>query len=185
MGKSVWSKIFRADVAKSVRFDERFCNGEDANYVIRILTQGIKTGVVGYNLYYYYTREDSFVTSEFTKSKFSITLSFDDLCEHLKSSEYAFLKAYCLQYLFQTIFYNRTNSIGTPAQKYVLKESKRIGKKWIDDFKNNENIDPNIRKLFVLFFRSRRLYELARMAKDPTMIIFYIKRPFQRFRRKD
>ena len=117
-------------------------------------------------------------------SKFSITLSFDDLCEHLKDSEHNFLKAYCLQYLFQSIFYNRTNSIGTSAQKYVLRESKRIGEKWLDDFKNNNDIDANIKKLFVPFFKSRHLYEIARMVKDPTMFVFYVKRPFKRFKKK-
>lgn len=78
LGKSVWSKIFKADVAKSVKFTEQFSNGEDANYMIRILTQDVKVGVVNCNLYYYYTRHDSCVTSEFSKNKFSITLSFDD-----------------------------------------------------------------------------------------------------------
>ena len=185
LGKSVWSKIFKKEVAQSVCFVEKFSNGEDANYIIKILSQGSKIGVIDNRLYYYYHRENSYVTSEFTESKFSITLSFDDLCEFLKNSDYKFLKAYCLQYLFQTIFYNRTNSIGTQAQKYVLKESKRIGEKWIVDFKNNEDIDGNIRKMFVLFFKSRRVYELARMVKDPTMLIFYITRPFKRFRRKD
>lgn len=185
IGKSSCAKLFKRNVALNARFPIGIANGEDANFIIRLLDTGIKTCIADVVLYYYYTRENSSVTSEFTESKFSITLSFDDLCEHLKNSENEFLKAYCLQYLFQTIFYNRTNSIGTPAQKYVLRESKRIGNKWIDDFKNNENIDANIKKLFVPFFKSRQLYELARMVKDPTMLIFYIKRPFKRLRRKD
>lgn len=185
LGKSVWSKIFRNDVAKSVRFKEEFSNGEDANYIVRILANGATIGIVDKNLYYYFQRENSYVTSDFTESKFSITLSFDDLCEFLKDSEYSFLKAYCLQYLYQSIFYNRTSSIGTPAQKYVLRESKRIGEKWLDDFKNNNDIDANIKKLFVPFFRSRHLYEIARMVKDPTMFVFYVKRPFKRFKKKD
>ena len=185
LGKSVWSKIFRNETAKSVHFMEEFCNGEDANYIVKILSQGATVGVVDKNLYYYFTREDSFVTSDFTQEKFTITLSFDDLCEHLKDTEYNVLKAYCLQYLFQTIFYNRTNSIGTPAQKYVMRESKRIGDKWLEDFKNNDDIDAKIKKLFIPFFKSRHLYEFARMVKDPTMIIFYITRLFKRFRRKD
>lgn len=173
LGKSVWSKIFKTDVAKSVRFNENFSNGEDANYMIRILTQGVEVGVVGCNLYYYYTREDSCVTSRFTKSKFSITLSFDDLCEHLKKTDYSFLQAYCLQYLFQTICYNRTLSIGTDAQDYVLSESKRIGNKWLKAFVKNNDIDIKIRILFTIFFKSRPIYELARIIQDPTMKDYY------------
>lgn len=185
IGKSSCAKLFRKEAALKARFPVGIANGEDANYIIRLLADGIKPCIVNQILYYYYTRENSSVTSGFTESKFSITLSFDDLCEFLKDSDCKFLKAYCLQYLFQSIFYNRTNSIGTSVQKYVLKESKRIGEKWIVDFKNNEDIDENIRKMFVLFFKSRRVYELARMVKDPTMLIFYITRPFKRFRRKD
>ncbi len=185
IGKSSCAKLFKKEAALKARFPVGIANGEDANYIIRLLAAGIKSCIADLTLYYYYTRENSSVTSGFTESKFSITVSFDDLCEYLRDSEHRFLKAYCLQYLFQSIFYNRTNSIGTPAQKYVLKESKRIGEKWLDDFKNNEDIDPNIKKLFVPFFRSRHLYELARMVKDPTMMIFYITRPFKRFRRED
>ncbi len=184
IGKSSCAKLFRREDALKARFPVGIANGEDANYIIRLLATGMKTAIVDLTLYYYYTRENSSVTSDFTESKFTITLSFDDLCEFLKDSEYSFLKAYCLQYLYQSIFYNRTNSIGTSAQKYVLRESKRIGEKWLDDFKNNNDIDANIKKLFVPFFRSRHLYELARMVKDPTMFIFYVKRPFKRFKKK-
>ncbi len=173
LGKSVWSKIFRNDVAKSVKFVENFSNGEDANYIVKILCKDANVGVVDKNLYYYFTRENSSVTSEFTQSKFSITLSFDDLCEYLKNSDYKFLKAYCLQYLFQSILYNRTCSIGTPAQEYVLAESKRIGNKWLNDFKKNSDINIVIRIAFVIFFKSRHLYEFVRMIQDPTMKDFY------------
>lgn len=185
IGKSSCAKLFRTDIARKVSFPVGISNGEDANFIIKLLAGGMKTAIVDKVLYYYYTREDSCVTSGFSKNKFSITLSFDDLCEYLKNTEHSFLKAYCLQYLFQSIFYNRTLSVGTDAQKYVLKESKRIGEKWLSDFENNNDIDQNIRKLFKIFFRSRAVYELARMAKDPTMLIFYLKRPFQNFKRKD
>ncbi len=185
IGKSSCAKLFRTEFARKASFPVGITNGEDANYIIRLLSQGMKSAIVDATLYYYYTRENSCVTAEFTESKFSITLSFDDLCEHLKDNGHRFLKAYCLQYLFQSICYNRTSAVGTSAKKYVFAESRRIGEKWLDEFKNNEDIDPNIRKLFTAFFKSRHLYELARFVKDPTMLNFYIKRPFQRFRRKD
>ncbi|MBP3441896.1 MAG: glycosyltransferase family 2 protein [Clostridia bacterium] len=185
IGKSSCAKLFKREDALKARFPVGIANGEDANYIIRLLATGMKTAIVDLTLYYYYTRENSSVTSGFSESKFSITLSFDDLCEFLRDSECSFLRAYCLQYLYQTIFYNRTNSIGTPAQKYVMRESKRIGDKWLEDFKNNDDIDAKIKKLFIPFFKSRHLYEFARMVKDPTMIIFYITRPFKKFRRKD
>lgn len=173
IGKSSCAKLFRKEAALKVRFPVGIANGEDANYIIRLLATGIRTCIVDLTLYYYYSRENSSVTSEFTQSKFSITLSFDDLCEYLKNTEYKFLKAYCLQYLYQSILYNRTCSIGTPAQEYVSAESKRIGNKWLKAFINNSDISIIIRFMFVLFFKSRHLYEFARMIQDPTMKDFY------------
>lgn len=173
IAKSSCAKLIRKDVAFRTRFPVGITNGEDANYIIRLLATDIKTCIVDQTLYYYYSRENSCVKSEFTKSKFSITLSFDDLCEYLKNFDYKFLKAYCLQYLYQSILYNRTGSIGTSAQEYVLTESKRIGNKWLGDFIKNSDINIVIRIAFVMFFKSRHLYELVRMIQDPTMKDFY------------
>lgn len=173
LGKSVWGKIFKVDVAKSVRFIEEYSGGEDTNYFVKILTQGVRIGVVDKKLYYYYCRANSSSNSNFNEKDFSLTLSFDELCEHLKTSEYAFLRAYCLQYLFQAICIHRSLSIGTPAQGYVLAESKRIGNRWLKAFIKNSDINIIIRIMFVLFFKSRHLYEFARMIQDPTMKDFY------------
>ena len=173
IGKSSCAKLFRTEIARKVTFPVGISSGEDANFVIKLLASGIKTAIVDKVLYYYYTRENSCVTSRFTKSKFSITLSFDNLCEYLKDSEYNFLKAYCLQYLFQTICYNRTLSIGTDAQDYVLSECERIGNKWLKAFIKNKDIDIKIRILFTIFFKSRPIYELARIIQDPTMKDYY------------
>lgn len=180
IGKSSCAKLFKREFALKARFPIGISNGEDANYIVHLLEQGMNTSIVDLTLYYYYSRENSCVTSSFNKKKFSITLSFDDLCELLKNSDKSYLKAYCLQYLFQTIFYNRTMAIGTDAEEYVLKESRRIGKKWINSFKKCKDIDIKIRIVFVMFFYSRRFYELARMIQDPTMKDFYKNRKADR-----
>ena len=173
LGKSVWAKIFKADVAKSVCYIEKFSGGEDTNYLIKILTQGARVGIVEEKLYYYYCRENSSSNSSFNEKDFSLSLSFEELCEHLKTSVHNFLRAYCLQYLFQAICIHRSLSIGTSAQKYVLAESKRIGNKWLKEFIKNSDINIVIRIAFVMFFKSRHLYELVRMIQDPTMKDFY------------
>ena len=172
-GKSSCSKLFKSNVAKSIRFIKKYYGGEDVNYIIKILNKGIRIGIVNETLYYYFQRMDSSSNSKFTEKDFSLTLSFDELCEYLKTSEYAFLKTYCLQYLFQAICIHRSRAIGTAAEDYVLSEAKRIGNKWFKAFKKNKDIDIKIRILFVLFYKSRRLYELARMIQDPTMKDYY------------
>ena len=173
MGKAVWGKIIKMSVAKRFGFPLGIANGEDGYYIIMLLDSGIEVRYIDAILYYYLNRENSAVTSLFTIRKFSITYSFDYLCEHLKNSSNAFLKKYCLQYLFQTIFYNRTRAIGTDCEKEVLTESKKIGKKWIGELLRNKEISPIIKIMFTVFFYSRPIYELVRAIKDPTMFDFY------------
>ena len=172
-GKSVWGKIFKAEVAKRSSFPVGISNGEDGYYIIMLLDSGVSVRHIDTVLYYYLNRENSAVTSAFTVNKFSITKSFDILCEKLKDSSNSFLKKYCLQYLFQTIFYNRTRAIGTDCEKYVIENSKSIGKKWMKSFLNNKDISLYVKILFVVFFNSRHIYELARGIQDPTMFDFY------------
>lgn len=173
IGKSSCAKLIKKELACTERFPIGISNGEDGYYIILLLDKNPLVYVLNNQLYYYYTRENSAVTSSFTLTNFSITYSFDDLCDQLKNSKNAFLKKYCLQYLFQTIFYNRTRAIGTENEKYVLEESKRIGKKWLSEFKKNKDISPIIKIVFTVFFYSRHIYELARAVQDPTMLDFY------------
>lgn len=172
-GKSVWGKIIRTDVAHRTRFPEGISNGEDGYYIITLLETGIKIRYIDAVLYYYLNRADSAVTSSFSFKKFSITYSFDILCGKLENSSNNFLIKYCLQYLFQTIFYNRTCSIGTECEEKVKSESKRIGKKWLKPLLKNKDVKLLIKIMFVVFFCSRPIYELARGIQDPTMFDFY------------
>lgn len=173
IGKSVWAKIIRRDFAVKVKFPVGISNGEDGHYIIRLLDKNAKVGLINLKLYYYFTRENSTVTSKFNSRKFSITLSFDDLCEHLKNSENSFLRSYSLQYLYQTIFYNRTMSVGTQDEEYIFSQCKIIGKKWLGVFLKDEGISTKIKLMFLVFLYSRHIYEFARMIKDPTMKDFY------------
>lgn len=182
IGKSVWGKIFRAEVARQSGFPVGISNGEDAYYIITLLDKGIKMRCIGAELYYYLNRPNSTVTSRFTMKRFTMTYSFDMLCEKLENSSNSFLKKYCLQYLFQSIFYNRTQAIGTACEKEVLSESKRIGKKWIKDFQRNNDISLIIKISFTVFFYSRHIYELARAIQDPTMFDFYKSRKKENIR---
>ena len=182
MGKSVWGKIFKTEIARRSRFPVGISNGEDAYYIITLLDKGIAVRCIDAELYYYLNRQNSTVTSRFTMKRFTMTYSFDMLCERLKNSSNSFLKKYCLQYLFQSIFYNRTQAIGTECEKEVLSESKRIGKKWIKDFQRNKDISPIIKISFKVFLFSRHIYELARAIQNPTMIDFYKSRKKENIR---
>lgn len=177
MGKSVWGKIFKTEIARRSRFPVGISNGEDAYYIITLVENGVTLRCIDAGLYYYFNRPNSTVTSRFT-----MTYSFDMLCEKLKDSTNLFLKKYCLQYLFQSIFYNRTQAIGTSCEKEVISESKRIGKKWLKDFQRNKDISPIIKISFTVFFYSRHIYELARAIQDPTMIDFYKSRKKENIR---
>ncbi len=172
-GKSACAKIYKTDIARLEKFPIGITNGEDGYYFVLILNHNPKVFLIDCRLYYYFSRPNSTVTSSFSLKRFTMTYSFDMLCERLKDSPNAFLKKYCLQYLFQSIFYNRTQAIGTTCEKEVLSESKRIGKKWLKDFQRNKDISLIIKISFTVFFYSRRIYELARAIQDPTMFDFY------------
>lgn len=173
IGKSVWGKIFKAEIARQSSFPIGISNGEDAYYIITLLGKGVTARYIDAELYYYLNRPNSTVTSRFTMKRFSMTYAFDMLCEKLEDSANDFLKKYCLQYLFQSIFYNRTQAVGTECEKEVMSESKRIGKKWIKKFQKNGDISPIIKLSFTVFFYSRFIYELVRAIQDPTMLDFY------------
>lgn len=181
-GKSACSKLYKTDIARLESFPVGITNGEDGYYFILLLNHNPKVFSIDCQLYYYYTRPNSTVTSRFTIKRFTTTYSFDMLCEKLKDSPNLFLKKYCLQYLFQSIFYNRTQAIGTSCEKEVISESKRIGKKWLKDFQRNNDISPIIKISFTVFFYSRHIYELARAIQDPTMIDFYKSRKKENIR---
>lgn len=181
-GKSACAKLYKIEIARLESFPVGITNGEDGYYFILLLNHNPKVFSIDCQLYYYYTRPNSTVTSRFTMKRFTMTYSFDMLCEKLKNSSNSFLKKYCLQYLFQSIFYNRTQAIGTACEKEVLSESKRIGKKWIKDFQNNIEISLIIKISFTVFFYSRRIYELARAIQDPTMFDFYKSRKKENIR---
>lgn len=173
LGKSSCGKLIKTSAAQKAHFPVGITNGEDGYYVIMLLDSGITVRHIEAELYYYYSRPDSAVTAEFNLRQFSITYSFDMLCDELANSKNAFLKKYCLQYLFQTILYNRTRAIGTACEKQVLQESKKIGRKRLGEFMKNKDISPVIRLSFAVFFCSRHIYELVRAIQDPTMLDFY------------
>jgi glycosyltransferase involved in cell wall biosynthesis len=173
LGKSACAKLIKREIALASEFPQDITSGEDGYYIISLLSRGAKVAVVDERLYYYYKRENSTVTSKFSIKKFSITKSFDRICEKLKTSDNEFLKSYSLQYLYQTILYNRTMAIGTEDEKIILDECKRIGKKWMKAFIKEKGISVKIKIMFLTFFYSRQIYELARQIQDPTMRDFY------------
>ncbi len=173
LAKSSCGKMIKASVARKTQFPVGITNGEDGYYVIMLLDKGITARHINSELYYYYNRPDSAVTADFNIRQFSITYSFDMLCDELANSKNSFLKKYCLQYLFQTILYNRTRAIGSACEKQVLEETKKIGRKRLGEFMKNRDISPVIRLSFAVFFHSRHIYELVRAIQDPTMLDFY------------
>lgn len=172
-GKSACFKIFKSGVAKSHSFPEKFSNGEDSYYNLMLINDGIKIGELDCGLYYYYKRNNSLSNSEFNLKQFSITECYDEICDKLKNSDNAFIKAYSLQYLYQTICYNRTNATGTEFEDFVLKKCRIIGNKYLKDFIQNNNISIKNKVMLLSFYFSRQIYELARLIKDPTMLDFY------------
>lgn len=173
LGKSSCGKIIKRDVAMRVRFPAGMKLCEDGYYIIKLLNTGVRVGIVDKLLYRYYHRPGSCCNSEFSFEKSASIDVFDMLCESFKESGDAFLRSYCLQYLFQAICTNRTLAIGSDCEKQVIAKCKMVGEKWMKTFAADKDINIFIRAAFVLFFYSRPIYELVRAIQDPSMFDFY------------
>lgn len=171
--KTVWGKLIKTSVAKKVRFPVGISNGEDRYYMIMLFENEIRIKSIDVVLYFYFNRENSATSSTFKIKNMSVTHAFDMLCDHFICSDNEDLKAHCLQYLFQTILFNRTRAVGTKYEKQVLSECKKIGRKWIKPFMENGEINISLRIAFFVFFYSRPIYEFVRIVQDPTMLDFY------------
>lgn len=171
--KMVWGKLFKTSIAKKVRFPVGISNDEDRYYMIMLFENEIRIKSIDVVLYFYFNRENSATSSTFKMKNMSVTHAFDMLCDHFICSDNEVLKAHCLQYLFQTILFNRTRAVGTKYEKQVLSECKKIGRKWIKSFMENGEIKISLRIAFFVFFYSRPIYEFVRMVQDPAMLDFY------------
>lgn len=170
---TVTAKLFKREVLESVRFPLGIKYGEDTNFSFKVLSNKPKIAKTDENLYFYYVRDFSAETSPFGLNKITVLDSYDDICDCFKTKEDTNLKAFAFQYLFQTICYIRTLSIGTEFERDVMLKSRKLGKKWMPYFWKLKNLSIKNKIVVSMFYYFHFLYEFMRLVLDPTMKEFY------------
>lgn len=173
IGTRIWGKLYKRSITLKAEFPADICVAEDVFYLIKLFDCNAKVSLVNKELYYYYERQNSAVRSKYDLKYLTHVKAFDMLCEALENSNNTFLKSYSLQCLYRAIFYNKTMAFKTSYEDTVFIECRKIGKKWLSIFLKDKGTSLKTKVMFSAFFFSRRLYELARMMVDPTMLDFY------------
>ena len=169
IGKCVWGKLYRAEVARAERFPVGVCDGEDMNYIGKLLSHHPRIGMLDVPLYYYYEREDSATRSSFSMKTYTCVETFNELCTFLGSKDEPYLSGQAMRTLYLNIFRIRTQSIGTQYSRQVRRDSGRIGRRWIGAWLRNGTNPWKTRLLFTAFFFCNPLYIRARIHLDPSM----------------
>ncbi|MBQ8782991.1 MAG: glycosyltransferase [Clostridia bacterium] len=168
------NKIYSKHLVSSNRFDETLSRSEDTLFFFNLLKKVNKACYVDETLYYYYLRQGSATRIGFDENMPNTLEAYSVFCEDLlREKSKRLLLNQILIFLYKYLFVLRTLCIGTKSENKVLNECKRIGSKWISFVAKDELINFKNRVLFIIFFYSRHLYELARLITDPTMIDFY------------
>ena len=173
--RAVWNKIFRKETVSNVRFLNGFTNGEDFNYMLRLLYEcGSNPGYrIDCLLYYYYIRDNSASYNDFSQKNIKEILINEKNAEYFSDKNDCYLKSYAMLSLIRSILYIRTKSVGTQFENETKKAARNAWKKWHKLFLSEKNIGMKDKLMFTAFYYCRRLYELARMIQDPTMKDFY------------
>ena len=171
--RTVWCKFFTRKLAKQFRFPYDVTNGEDTVYLFMILNQCDSVAYIDDQLYFYYSRRGSASKTEFKYSAVTMLDGLSGLCDYLNNKQSLYLLSQSLCMLYKAMFSNRTLSIGTEYENFVSKKCRLLGDKWLKCFLTSKYVDMSDKIVFLVFFHSRHLYELARLIQDPTMLDFY------------
>ncbi len=178
--RSVWCKFFKRDLAKKFNFPLNVSNGEDTVYLLMILNECRSIAYVGDHLYFYYFRRGSASKNNFQLTMITMIDGLSDLCDYLKKKNSKYLLSQSLIMLYKTIFSIRTLCVGNKCEKLIKTKCKIISMKWLKNLLLNDCIRLKKKLIFLIFFYSRHLYELARLIQDPTMLDFYKNRRKQK-----
>lgn len=171
--RTVWCKFFTRELAKQFRFPYGVTNGEDTVYLFMILNQCASVTYIDNQLYFYFSRSGSASKTEFKYSVVTMLDGLSGLCDYLNNKQSLYLLSQSLRMLYKAIFSNRTLSIGTEYESFISKKCRLLGDKWLKCFLTSKYVDMSDKIVFLVFFHSRHLYELARLIQDPTMLNFY------------
>ena len=169
--RSACLKLYRRESAKTARFPTEFSHGEDTHYVFQILSTNVRLGYLDAPLYGYFDRRASASRKLFTAANVTAVLAFRDICSRLKTGSDAFLYGTAMKMLLQEALLLRMH---LSNDKQVVKTCRQCGREYLSDWLHCRAIPLRERIVYAALFICPFLYALARIAKDPTMLDFYL-----------
>lgn len=160
LGKCTFAKLIRKSVTENIRFPEGIAIGEDGCYIIKLMNENIRSVIIDRVFYFYLKREGSATTSELNEKRLTILYAYDGMCDYLKNSKNAEIKAYCLRSVFYNINTRRALYKNSRYEDLVKKECRRIGKKHLHAFLCEKRIPLGVRLLHLAFFKIPALYSV-------------------------
>ena len=116
----VWNKLFPKDLVKGSYFIETGSEDTEYNNRIYLKSSNVVCGMVP--MYNYVQHSTSLTHDSFNKRKLDLIDSFYIMYNTLNGHKA--YQAYCLDYMYKTIFYVRHYSKGTPFEQNARKKSK-------------------------------------------------------------
>lgn len=169
--RSACMKLFRREAAQAARFPERFSHGEDTHYLFQILSSNVRLGFIDAPLYGYYEREVSASRKLFSASNVTSVLALRDACDKLKDGPDAFLFGMAMKMLLQDALLVRMH---LSNDKQIVKICRENGRAYLSDWLRCRAVSLRTRLIYAATFLCPFLYALGRIAKDPTMLDFYL-----------
>lgn len=169
--RAVWAKLFRRQTALTASFPLNLSHGEDTHYLFQILSSNVRLGFIDAPLYGYYEREVSASRKLFSASNVTSVLALRDACDKLKDGPDAFLFGMAMKMLLQDALLVRMH---LSNDKQIVKTCKENGRAYLSDWLRCGAIPPRTRLVYAAMFVCPFLYALGRIAKDPTMLDFYL-----------
>lgn len=173
IGRCVWGKLIKSDVAKKCEFPLNLKLGEDLYYMVKVLESNLKISLINEELWFYYSNPDSLTHIVSIESEIQMLRHFDSLCADIQNSDCGFLKGFVLETIYKSFFRIRSRLTGVKSQKSSLKECKKCGRKWLLSFLKCSNIKSKTKIIYTVFYFSRLIYEKIFIMHDPTMKDYY------------
>lgn len=148
VGFMLWNKIFKHELIKDIRFEEKVKFGEDFAFVFKYLSRVKKVAYINDKLYKYIVRPGSETTKKFSENKMTFVAYLENLLqeqqeEHIKKPLKAWLgfSGVSMLYLAKKSKYDNIEH---------LQKLYELGHKYKADFKSNKN--TTLPYKFVVFF---------------------------------
>lgn len=172
LGRAIWGKIYSRECLDGIKFPIGITHGEDYYFIASIISKNNpEFYYVDKKLYYYFHRSSSVSYVSINENN----LSEVDAIRKIADMDYqdGFMTGFTLTTLMNIILVYRTKAYGSAMEKRVNLLAKNVWSENKNRFLSCKQIDLKTKIMTFCFYHSRRLYELARMIKDPTMKDLY------------